>query len=164
MSEPFLGEIRIFGSFATAGWALCDGQLLPINQNQSLYSLLGTTYGGDGETTFGLPDLRGRTPIHFSAAHPQGQKGGEEEHTLSVNEMASHSHACRGSTSADTDDPAGSFPGLTEDGTYNSSTGPTTVNMGTSTIAHTGGGQGHENMQPFLALNFAIALNGLFPS
>jgi microcystin-dependent protein len=165
MSEPFLAEVKILGfNFAPRGFALCDGQILPINQNQALFSLLGTNYGGDGRTTFGLPDLRGRTPIHHGNGHTLGQKSGEEQHALNVNEMASHSHSCRGSTSADTDDPAGSFPGLTEDATYNSGAGPTLVNMGTSTITNAGAGQGHQNMQPFLVLYFAIALQGLFPS
>src|SRR5882724_6232010 len=99
MSEPFLAEVRLMSfSFPPKGWAMCNGQLLPINQNQALFSLLGTTYGGDGQTTFGLPDLRGRVPLHFGAGFTQGEKSGEENHTLRLTEMAAHSHAPMGST------------------------------------------------------------------
>ena len=103
MSEPFLAEIRIIGfNFAPRGWAYCDGQILPINQNQSLYSLLGTTYGGDGRTSFALPDLRSRTPIHRSDGHPLGQKGGAETVTLTAAEIAAHTHAAKASSTAAT--------------------------------------------------------------
>lgn len=165
MSEPFLAEIKIFGfDFPPRGWALCDGQILPINQNQSLYSLLGTTYGGDGRTTFALPDLRGRTPIHVSATHGLGSRSGEERHSLSIAEMPQHKHSLRGTTAAGTtDEPAGnllgSVPGFN---VYDDLSAPT--NMAPGTVANAGGGQAHENMQPFITLSYGIALTGLFPS
>ena len=175
MSEPFLAEVRIVGfNFAPRGWAFCDGQILPINQNQSLYSLLGTTYGGDGRTSFALPDLRGRTPIHVGASngvgHLLGQKSGEEAHTLSAAEMPNHNHQIRASN--DTADQA--FPMRPTGEQYvmarSTASDPVwvspspLVDMAPSTVAAAGGGQGHENMQPYLALNFCIALRGLFPS
>ena len=167
MSEPFLAEIRIVGfNFAPRGWAFCDGQILPINQNQSLYSLLGTTYGGDGRTSFALPDLRGRTPIHEGSSngssHQLGQKGGEEAHTLAVYEMPGHDHALQ-ATSANGDSP---IPANNLLGAYNNGyrDGTDLTDMASGTVANVGGGQGHENMQPYLALNFCIALQGLFPS
>lgn len=163
MSEPFLAEIRIFGfNFAPRGWAMCDGQILPINQNQSLYSLLGTIYGGDGRTSFALPDLRGRVPIHVGNGYSEGQKGGEEAHTLSVNEIPGHTHTIQASTDASTaQDPTNNV--LAKSGQiYKQSSN--LVDMVSGTMANAGGGQAHENMQPFLALNFCIALQGLFPS
>ena len=172
MSEPFLAEVRMVGfNFAPRGWAFCDGQILPINQNQSLYSLLGTTYGGDGRTSFALPDLRGRTPIHVGrsnggADHHLGQKSGEETHTLSSNEMPQHSHPLRGidePASGRTDQPSGAFLSKAASDLYSTEvTG--LVPLGTGSITNTGGGQAHENMQPYLAVNFCIALQGLFPS
>lgn len=169
MSEPFLAEIRIVGfNFPPRGWALCDGQILPINQNQSLYSLLGTTYGGDGRTSFGLPDLRGRTPIHVGrndagVDHRQGQKAGEEGHTLGLNEMPVHGHTVAASNNdAVGDDPSSNIlarPGANEYAAFNSG-----QNMGADMVANTGAGQAHNNMQPYLAVNFCIALQGLFPS
>lgn len=164
MSEPFLAEIRIVGfNFAPRGWAFCDGQILPINQNQSLYSLLGTTYGGDGRTSFALPDMRGRTPIHVGNGHREGQKSGEESHTLLANEMPNHDHAFRASGADGTSvAPQGSFLARATVATY---TPPASlVGMNALAVASVGGGQAHENMQPFLALNFCIALQGLFPS
>ncbi|MDX1545467.1 MAG: tail fiber protein [Rhodothermales bacterium] len=168
MSEPFLAEVRIVAfNFAPRGWAFCDGQILPISQNQSLYSLLGTTYGGDGRTSFALPDLRGRTPIHVGSsngsAHPLGQKSGEETHTLSAAEMASHTHQARGNSGAvDTGAIAGNTWGAASDALYSDQAA--NANMHTGIATNTGGGQAHNNMQPFLALNFCIALQGLFPS
>ena len=168
MSEPFLAEIRIVGfNFAPRGWAFCDGQILPINQNQSLYSLLGTTYGGDGRTTFALPDLRGRAPIHVGSSngtnHPLGQNSGEEAHTLSAAEMPQHTHSIACSQMLGTaDEPGGQFPARAADSIYGSLANPQA--MGSGTITNTGGSQAHENMQPFLTLNFCIALQGLFPS
>lgn len=173
MSEPFLAEVRIVGfNFAPRGWAFCDGQILPINQNQSLYSLLGTTYGGDGRTSFALPDLRGRTPIHVGRsnggqAHTLGQKSGEETHTLSANEMPQHTHAFHGINNPDvgvrSDQPAGRFLAEAASDLYSTETS-NLVNLGTGTTLDVGGGQAHDNMQPYLALNFCIALQGLFPS
>ena len=170
MAEPFLAEVRIVGfNFAPRGWAFCDGQILPINQNQSLYSLLGTTYGGDGRTTFALPDLRGRTPIHVGASdggshHSQGQKSGEETHVLSVSEMPQHRHLPSGTSLPDTTPTPGPsvLPGQNAGAPYR--TGAAAQFMGVGTVANAGGSQAHDNMQPYLALNFCIALQGLFPS
>ncbi|HSO22897.1 MAG TPA: tail fiber protein [Chondromyces sp.] len=169
MSEPFLAEIRIVGfNFAPRGWAFCDGQILPINQNQSLYSLLGTTYGGDGRTTFALPDLRGRTPIHTGRSnggedHRLGQKSGEETHTLAAGEMPQHVHALQASSGVGTTPiPAGGLLARSANQAYHE---PTNLSaMAVSSVANVGGGQAHENMQPWLAVNFCIALQGLFPS
>lgn len=170
MSEPFLAEVRIVGfNFAPRGWAFCDGQILPINQNQSLYSLLGTTYGGDGRTSFALPDLRGRTPLHVGRSnggeeHRLGQKSGEETHTLAANEMPQHRHVLQAS-SADGNNlnPGGHVLGREVGGIYEESA-TTLTTMRSGTITNVGGGQAHENMQPYLAVNFCIALQGLFPS
>lgn len=166
MSEPFLAEVRIVGfNFAPRGWAFCDGQILPINQNQSLYSLLGTTYGGDGRTTFALPDIRSRTPIHVGNGHALGQKSGEETHTLSANEMPQHNHTLNASsgTSASAD-PNGQIWGNARERLYASYNASSATNMNSSLMANTGGSQAHENMQPYLAVNYCIALQGLFPS
>ena len=163
MSEPFLAEVRIVGfNFAPRGWAFCDGQILPINQNQSLYSLLGTTYGGDGRTSFALPDLRGRTPIHVGNGHLLGQKGGEESHTLGAAEMPQHGHSAQASAvDADTVDPTGHILSKALNVYGNASN---LVQLRAGTVANAGGGQAHNNMQPFIAVNFCIALQGLFPS
>jgi microcystin-dependent protein len=162
MSEPFLAEIKIVGfNFAVRGWALCDGQLLPINQNQSLYSLLGTTYGGDGRTSFALPDLRGRVPLHLGDGFSQGAKGGEQMHALTVQEMASHTHTANGTTGdAGSGNPDGNRFAYAEEESY-SAGGEAT--FAPDAVANTGSGAGHENMQPYLTLNFQIALQGLFP-
>lgn len=169
MSEPFLAEVRMVGfNFAPRGWAFCDGQILPINQNQSLYSLLGTVYGGDGRTSFALPDLRGRTPIHFNSAHRQGEKAGEEAHSLDVNEMPVHTHTLQASGAPATQaGPTGNLlamPSLSVGAVYSTTAETQDVSLGASAIANTGSGQGHNNMQPYLAVNFCIALQGLFPS
>lgn len=170
MAEPFLAEIRIVGfNFAPRGWAFCDGQILPINQNQSLYSLLGTTYGGDGRTSFALPDIRGRVPIHVGrsnggAEHREGQKSGEETHTLAVNEIPEHRHELKAtSTDANSPIPSGTHLARSAPNEFYGSPG-NLVNMATNTLTHVGGGQAHNNMQPYLALNYCIALQGLFPS
>lgn len=170
MSEPFLAEVRIVGfNFAPRGWAFCDGQILPINQNQSLYSLLGTTYGGDGRTTFALPDLRGRVPIHVGSSgdggahHTEGQKSGEETHTLAANEMPQHNHVVKASTAnATVTDPSSMVLAATTSDVYTDSA--TSVDLASGTSLNAGGGQAHDNMQPYLAVNFCIALQGLFPS
>ncbi|REJ76580.1 MAG: phage tail protein [Acidobacteria bacterium] len=176
MSEPFLAEIRIVGfNFAPRGWAFCDGQILPINQNQSLYSLLGTTYGGDGRTSFALPDLRGRTPIHVGASnggahHVEGQKGGEETHTLSAAEMPQHTHQMAAtSDTASANTPQGNRPAATTAAVGNlyrtaTSGSGLDVTLAAGAVTNVGGGQAHDNMQPYLVLNFCIALQGLFPS
>lgn len=167
MSEPFLAEVRIVGfNFAPRGWAFCDGQILPINQNQSLYSLLGTTYGGDGRTSFALPDIRGRAPMHVGASngtfHRQGQKSGEETHTLSAAEMPNHDHVLQANSNlGNTPQPSGHVLGSYLNG-YRDATNLTEIHSGT--VLNVGGGQAHNNMQPYLAVNFCIALQGLFPS
>lgn len=176
MSEPFLAEIRILGfNFAPRGWAQCDGQILPINQNQSLYSLLGTTYGGDGRTNFALPDLRGRTPIHVGSSngtsHTLGSKSGEENHTLSASEMPQHRHPVTCSQRVGTEQsPVGANRTLGSESTgatapyADRSTAGGFGTMQAGLLNNVGGGQSHNNMQPFLTLNFCIALTGLFPS
>lgn len=169
MSEPFLAEVRMVGfNFAPRGWAFCDGQILPINQNQSLYSLLGTTYGGDGRTTFALPDLRGRTPIHTGRSdggqeHRLGQKSGEETHTLATNEMPNHTHVLQGTNNPPTSDqPTGHVLSRAAGTIYGEFGTPEA--MGVGSVTNVGGSQAHDNMQPYLALNFCIAIQGLFPS
>jgi microcystin-dependent protein len=171
MSEPFLAEVRAFGfNFAPRGWAKCDGQILPINQNQSLFSLLGTNYGGDGRTNFALPDLRGRTPLHQgtsgtpgAVSHTLGQKSGEEAHALTTSEMPNHDHSLAANAApATSDEPQGNLPARPGFDAYRS---PSALGaFGSETISHSGAGQGHENMQPWMAINYCIALQGLFPS
>ena len=163
MAEPFLSEIRIVSfNFAPKGWAECNGQLLPINQNQALFSLLGTTYGGNGQTTFGLPDLRGKVPIHVGSGFTLGTTGGEQAHTLTVNEMPIHTHVLSGSsTNADAVVPTGNVLAQVAD-TYGLPAQLTTLDP--STNGPSGGSQAHQNMQPYLTLNYCIALQGIFPS
>jgi|SRR5436853_689474 len=166
MAEPFLSEIRIMSfGFPPKGWALCDGQLLPINQNQALFSLLGTTYGGDGRVNFGLPDLRARVPIHMGAGHTLGERGGEQGHTLSISEIPTHTHVLEGtSASASQVVPGAALLATTSapDPIYGDSTA--LVAMDPTSLANVGGSQAHLNMQPFLVLTFCIALQGIFPS
>jgi microcystin-dependent protein len=166
MSEPFLGELKIVSfNFPPKGWALCNGQFLPIAQNQALFALLGTTYGGNGQTTFQLPDLRGRTPIHMSAGFDLGQKAGEEAHTLTIQEMPQHVHfAQASSTAATVDTPSSStlLGGSAPNDLYTGAAG--LVAMIPSTLTNFGGSQPHPNMQPYSVLNVIIALQGIFPS
>jgi microcystin-dependent protein len=164
MAEPFLSEIRIMSFvFAPKGWALCNGQLLPINQNQALFSLLGTTFGGDGRVNFALPDLRARAPIHVGSGHTLGERGGEPAHTLSIAEIPTHTHVLQASTqnTGGVANPIGAFLAPINN-SYRSPTNLTSVNA--STVLNVGGSQAHLNMQPFLTLNFCIALQGIFPS
>ncbi len=162
MSEPYLAEIMMVGfNFAPRGWAFCDGQILPINQNQSLFSLLGTTYGGDGRTTFALPDLRGRTPIHVGSGHNLGQRSGEETHPLTVGEIPLHTHVAQASSSNANAPVATDTVLAAVNNLYHAPQDLVALEPGT--VANAGGGQGHENMQPFLTLGFCIALTGLFP-
>ncbi|MFQ3247864.1 MAG: microcystin-dependent protein [Arenicella sp.] len=164
MSEPFLAEIRMVGfNFAPRGWAFCDGQILPINQNQSLYSLLGTTYGGDGRTSFALPDLRSRTPIHKSNTHSLGQKSGIETVTLTAAQIPSHTHAFEASSTAgDTRDSSGHI--LAGAPIYRPHSDTRVTPLKSGSITNAGGGQAHNNMQPYITVSFTIALQGLFPS
>jgi len=171
MAEPFLSEIRIMSfEFAPKGWALCNGQLLPINQNQALFALLGTTFGGDGRVNFALPDLRGRTPIHVGNGHTLGERGGEPAHTLCTLELPVHIHILSGSSAnASTVAPANNIlaKGAASNGNpinYYSTNRTNLVTMLPGSVSNSGGSQAHLNMQPFLTLNFCIALQGIFPS
>lgn len=165
MSEPFLGEIRPFGfNFPPKGWASCDGQLLPIAQNQALFSLLGTMYGGDGRVTFGLPDLRGRAGMHTGQGHVQGERGGEEAVALTVAQIPAHSHTANCSNAPGTETgPAGQFWAQDANGNvvFNSTGGAA---MAAAAIGVAGGSGPHPNMQPYLVVNYCIALQGIFPS
>lgn len=166
MSEPFLSEIRLMSFvFPPKGWALCNGQLLPINQNQALFSLLGTTYGGDGRVTFALPDLRGRLAAHVGDGHTLGEGGGEIAHTVTVAEMPLHAHAVAGTSATATTRLVGPSVGLAEStgsAAYSPPSSP--VPMAANALGSTGTSQPHENRQPFLTLSFCIALQGIFPS
>jgi len=163
MAEPFLSEIRIMSfGFPPKGWATCDGQLLPINQNQALFSLLGTTYGGDGRVNFGLPDLRSRTPMHMGNGHTLGERGGEQGHTLSISEIPTHVHTAMASpTNGTTPVPTGNYLGP---GSKLYAGSGNLTSLLPATVGNIGGSQAHLNMQPFLTLNFSIALQGIFPS
>jgi microcystin-dependent protein len=166
MSEPFLAEIRIVSfNFAPKGWALCNGQTLPINQNQALFALLGTTFGGNGQTTFALPNFQGRTPVHPGGGFVLGQQGGEQSHTLAISEIPTHMHTFNASsvTTGITNLPAGNaLANSNPNFIYGPVENFTTLNP--ATIGTVGGSQAHLNMQPFLTLNFCIALQGIFPS
>jgi microcystin-dependent protein len=165
MAEPFLSEIRLMSFvFPPKGWALCQGQLLPINQNQALFSLLGTTYGGDGRVNFALPDLRGRVPIHTGSGHTLGERGGEQAHTLSIAELPTHTHVLQATSAAGSTVIPSSSVVLARRlaSTYRAPTA--LAAMHTASITNIGGSQAHLNMQPFLTLSFCIALQGIFPS
>ena len=166
MSDPFIGEIRMVGfNFAPRGWAQCSGQLLSISQNQALFSLLGTTYGGNGQTTFALPDLRGKLPIHVGQGHTLGETGGEPAHTLTTPEMPTHVHVLQATTAT----AAANIPANT---LLLGNTAPNDLYTGaasltplqSATVSNAGSSQAHTNMQPFLTINFCIALQGIFPS
>ena len=163
MSSPFLAEIRIIGfNYAPPGWALCDGLTLPVNQNNALFSLLGTTYGGDGENTFALPDLRARAPMHRGNGHSLGESRGQEGVALSVLQIPPHDHTMRArSNPASTTEVTGAVLAESAQNAYVAS--PPTGNLAADSVANAGGGLPHENMQPYLALHFMIALAGLFP-
>lgn len=149
--------------FAPKGWALANGQLLPINQNQGLFSLLGTTFGGDGRVNFALPDLRARVPIHVGSGHTLGEKGGEQAHTLSIAEVPTHTHVMNGtSTTGTLNNGVGNFFGVSQTPIYQSAQNLTSLNAGH--VTNIGGSQAHLNMEPFLTLSFCIALQGIFPS
>ncbi|MEO7178283.1 MAG: tail fiber protein [Allosphingosinicella sp.] len=164
MAEPFLAEIRIVSfNFAPKGWAMTNGQLLPINQNQALFSLLGTTFGGDGRVNFALPDLRARASQHFGNGHTLGEKGGEQAHTLSLPEMPTHTHFAQATTvTGNSQTGAGKVLGVVAGRLYTDVAAVTTLSP--STITSVGGSQPHNNMQPYLVLTYVIALQGIFPS
>ena len=176
MSDPFIGEIIMFGgNFAPRGWALCEGQLLPISQNTALFSILGTTYGGDGRTTFGLPDLRGRIPMGSGTGpglSPRrlGEKAGTENVTLNQNQIPSHTHAAIANSVSPTGNANVAADNLwaddagTASATYSSETKNATMNADAISVQNTGGSQSHTNIQPFQCVNFIIALVGVFPS
>jgi len=164
MSTPFLGEVAIMAfNFAPRGWAQCNGQLLPIAQNQALFALLGTMYGGNGQTTFALPNLQGRTPLHIGNGFTQGQQSGEESHTLLTSEMAGHTHVPQGNSGTPN-------AGLATNNTWASnaanpySNSAPNVALGATAMDAAGSSQPHSNMQPYLVLNFVMALQGIFPS
>ncbi len=173
MSEPFIAEIRIFaGNFAPRGWAFCDGQLLPVAQNTALFSLIGTTYGGDGRTTTALPNLQGRVPMHPGrgpglTARRLGEKVGAETVTLTEAQIPSHSHAARASSSSANSGGPDNTKVVGRSGSgdiYQTNTSASLIDMSSEAVSTTGGGQSHENEQPFLTMNFIIALQGLYPS
>jgi len=168
MSDPYVGEIRLFaGNFAPAGWSLCNGALLPISENEVLFQLIGTTYGGDGEETFALPDLQSRVPVHWgnvaAGNYVLGESFGVESVTLTVQQMAAHSHGVLASSDVATlVDPAGSVSGQT--GTFDGyQTTPGAVPMAPQSVSSVGGSQPHENLQPFVCLNYIISMFGVFP-
>jgi microcystin-dependent protein len=162
MGTPYLGEIRIFSfNFTPKGWAMCNGQLLAINQNQALFSLLGTTYGGNGINNFSLPNLQGRTPVYVGNGLLLGQTGGEQSHTLTINEIPLHTHPVTASSAAaDNSVTQGNVWAKTESAYATAATGT----MDPTAVPMAGGGQPHNNMQPYLVLSFCIALQGIFPS
>jgi microcystin-dependent protein len=164
MAEPFLSEIRLFSfNYAPQGWALCNGQFLPINQNQALFSLLGTTYGGNGQTTFALPNLRGRVPIHFGDGHTLGEAAGSTSVTVNTQQMPAHLHGLQASANSQgtSSDPTNAFLAPVNGG-YGPAGSLTTLEP--SSVSSVGGNQPHNNMMPYLTLNFCIALQGIFPS
>jgi microcystin-dependent protein len=167
MAEPFLSEIRMMSfNFPPKGWAFCNGQLLPINQNQALFSLLGTTYGGDGRVNFGLPDLQGRTPIHMGSGHTLGERGGETSHTLSIAETPQHIHTASATSNlaVNTALPANTSLLAQSSGQFLYGAASNLIAMAPNALSSNGGSQAHLNMQPFLTINFSIALQGIFPS
>jgi len=169
MAEPFLSEIRMMSFvFAPKGWALCNGQFLPINQNQALFSLLGTTYGGDGRVNFALPDLRARTPIHMGSGHTLGERAGASSVTLQLTQIPAHNHLVTAISTANTGtnlvNPSSQFFATSTPATLYNSTGSNLTALAANTVLSVGGNQAHENMQPYLTISFCIALQGIFPS
>jgi microcystin-dependent protein len=162
VSQPFLGEIRMFaGNFAPVGWALCNGQVLPISENDALFNLIGTTYGGDGTNTFALPNLQSRVPIHQSSNYVIGQAAGEENHTLIVSEIPTHTHTVAALTNANSTSPKGNVYGGNNLTIYTTAASTT---MNPLVVASNNGGLPHNNIMPYLAVNFIIALAGVYPS
>jgi len=169
MAQPYVGEIRMFGgNFSIAGWAFCDGSLLPISENETLFQLIGTTYGGDGQNTFALPDLRGRVPIHMGQGpglsnYNLAESAGVESVTLTQNQIPIHTHAPVASNTGNSDNPSGSFWANSTTGKPYSAA-PPAIQMNPGTVASTGGSQPHDNMIPFLCVTYLISLFGIFPS
>jgi microcystin-dependent protein len=163
MSQPYVGEIRMFGgNFAPAGWMLCEGQLLPISEYETLFNLIGTTYGGDGQSTFGLPDLRGRLPIHMGSGFVLSQNGGAENVTLTTNQIPAHTHTVSATTNANTASlPGGNYLAAGPDIYDQNKPGTNTM---AAAISSVGGSQPHSNFQPYLCVNFILSLFGVFPS
>lgn len=162
MATPFLGEIKMVSfNFPPKGWAFCNGQFLPINQNQALFSLMGTMYGGNGQTTFALPDLRGRAPMHVGSGYAQGQAGGQEFHTITASEMPAHTHFLQGTSLTGNSTVPGGNRFAASRGQYAESGD---VAMHPESITFVGGSQPHENRMPFTVINFIVALQGIFPS
>ena len=166
MSEPFLSEIKIMSfGFPPRGWAMCNGQILPINQNQALFSLLGTTYGGDGRVNFGLPNLQGRTPMHVGNGHVLGEQGGEQAHTLSISEVPTHTHIASAANVPATSNAPSNTRMISQSAGANMYAGASNLQaMAPKALANVGSSQAHPNMQPYLTLTFCIALQGIFPS
>ena len=165
MAQPYVGEIRMFaGNFPPAGWMFCEGQLLPISENETLFQLIGTTYGGDGQSTFALPDLRGRLPIHQGNGFILAETAGAEEITLTVNQIPAHSHVplATGNNGNQPSPIGGLWAANAVVKPYNIN--PAAVNMGTNSMTPTGGSQPHSNLQPYLCIDFIISLFGIFPS
>lgn len=165
MSQPFIGEIRMFGgNFAPVGWSFCNGAILPIDQNDALFNLIGTTYGGDGQTTFALPDLQSRVPIHVGPGFALGQSGGTESVTLTVSQIPAHAHVPQASSNSGTQNaPGGGVWAVPSSGTIYNTTAPS-VTMAAGALGSDGGSQPHDNMVPFLVINFILSLFGVFPS
>ena len=171
MSEPFVGEIRMFaGNFAPRGWAFCDGQLLAVSQNDALFSLLGTIYGGDGRTTFGLPEMRGRIPVHAGTGpglsqRRLGAKSGAESVTVTANNLPAHSHPFQAtSNSANAQSAAGALPAQSQADIYLDNLDDGSTSLAADSVTNAGGGQAHNNLMPYLCVNFIIALFGIYPS
>jgi microcystin-dependent protein len=170
MASPYIGEIRMFGgNFAPLGWAPCQGQLMAISENDALYNLIGTTYGGDGQQTFALPNLQSRLPVHVGSGYVLGQTGGEESVTLTTSQIAQHNHLVQTSLSGSSNNPAGNV--LADEGgtgssqvSLYSSTASSPQTISPNTVATAGGSQPHDNMVPFVVINFIIALQGIYPS
>lgn len=171
MADPFIGEVRLFGgNFAPVGWAFCNGQLLSISENDALFALIGTTYGGDGVNTFALPNLQGRLPLHQGTlsgggTYVLGQSGGSETVTLTAGQIGPHTHAANAGGAASTGNPAGNLPGATAGpARYLPAGSGAVLNLNAQSIAPAGGGQPHDNMMPYLCVSFIIALQGIFPT
>ncbi len=166
MAQPYVGEIRMFaGNFAPVGWMFCEGQLLPISENETLFNLIGTTYGGDGESTFALPDLRGRIPLHQGNGFILAETGGAEEIILTITQMPAHSHPMLASTNLAQDtNPAGKVVGQIGGGALPYIQDTTDTNLNALSVSSVGGNQPHTNFQPYLCINFIISLFGIFPS